>query len=342
LGSGECGEVVAAVVWFEDSLEIRLPYYLRHIIKISRNYWQMFKPVNGEIMLKLTEWQILDLINRPAPLWLPGVDLSGTNLSKINLNGAILEKANLSGAYLSGNIIGANLSNADLSNAKIVCDLSKANLIGANLSGADLQVTNMHETSLIAANLSNANLSMADLFRACLHGANLTETDLKGSHLKEATLTNANLTRANLTDADLTDANLTGANLTGTYLKGANLTGANLTGANLADADMITDMPYAFDVQEEENMDNQIKSATQILGKFDIDFNATIILCPVCGYNFQHTGRPIVRTANTGYKQGVIAIPMKGECGSEWEFCIGEHKGQCFAFINITKPCTKD
>ena len=51
-------------------------------------------------MAELTRWQILDLLNRPGPLWLVGFDLSGLNLARADLSGADLEGANLTGASL--------------------------------------------------------------------------------------------------------------------------------------------------------------------------------------------------------------------------------------------------
>ena len=49
-------------------------------------------------MPDLTLDQIYDLLNRPGPLWLVGVNLSGANLSAANLVGANLSESNLSGA----------------------------------------------------------------------------------------------------------------------------------------------------------------------------------------------------------------------------------------------------
>ena len=84
---------------------------------------------------------LTDLVNRPGPLWLAGMDLTRSNFSYADLSGAILigadlERANLEGAKLSGaNLTGAILRHARLRGA----DLREANLSVADLSNADLE-----------------------------------------------------------------------------------------------------------------------------------------------------------------------------------------------------------
>lgn len=91
-------------------------------------------------MAELTTYQIYDLLNRPGPLWLAGVDLSGVNLWFVDLQGANLRGANLKRAALEGaNLQGAALEYANLQGAELVgVHLQGANLDYANLSGAEL------------------------------------------------------------------------------------------------------------------------------------------------------------------------------------------------------------
>lgn len=44
----------------------------------------------GNTMSELTKYQIYDLLNRPGPLWLVGIDLSATDLHNADLSGAIM------------------------------------------------------------------------------------------------------------------------------------------------------------------------------------------------------------------------------------------------------------
>lgn len=97
---------------------------------------------------------LADLVNRPGPLWLAGLDLTRANLSYADLSGAILsntdlERANLEGTTLRGaNLTGAILRHARLRNA----DLDRANLAGADLNNADLEdVRNLDTASLAGA-----------------------------------------------------------------------------------------------------------------------------------------------------------------------------------------------
>lgn len=84
---------------------------------------------------------LADLINRPGPLWLAGLDLTRANLSYADLSGAMLSSADLERANLEGtNLHGANLTGAILQHARLrSADLSEADLSGADLSGADLE-----------------------------------------------------------------------------------------------------------------------------------------------------------------------------------------------------------
>jgi hypothetical protein len=129
-------------------------------------------------MTKLKRSEIRDLLNRPRPLRLAGIDLSNADLKSADLRGADLK--------------GANLSHASMMRAK----LDKANLTGANLDGAFLR----------GANLSKANLSEASLSEADLYDANLTEAKLRGANLSDADLAFADLTDAKVSSDQLASA----------------------------------------------------------------------------------------------------------------------------------------
>jgi uncharacterized protein YjbI with pentapeptide repeats len=97
---------------------------------------------------------LADLINRPGPLWLAGLDLTRANLSYADLGGAILIRADLERANLEGvNLREANLIGAILRHARLRgADLSAADLSGADLSGADLEgVRNLNKAKLAGA-----------------------------------------------------------------------------------------------------------------------------------------------------------------------------------------------
>ncbi len=69
-----------------------------------------------------------------------------------------------------------------------------------------------------------------------------------------------------------------------------------------------------------------------------------MIVCPFCGFDYNHLQRPArllgwesadngVRAAYhwTGRGDGV-ALPVYGECGHSWVLCLAFHKGQLFMF----------
>ena len=59
-----------------------------------------------------------------------------------------------------------------------------------------------------------------------------------------------------------------------------------------------------------------------------------IIKCPECGFEYNSFGTPVVIKGNDNYESNVdgkrgdvISIPFNGECGHNWELCLGLHKG---------------
>lgn len=121
----------------------------------------------------LGSWLLADLLNRPGPLWLAGLDLARVDLSQMDLKCANLRKTDLEQATLvKADLRGANLAHANLSGA----NLAHANLRDANLEGADLSEANLDEADLSDSNLSGANLDKAKkLEKALLKGATLPD-----------------------------------------------------------------------------------------------------------------------------------------------------------------------
>ena len=74
-----------------------------------------------------------------------------------------------------------------------------------------------------------------------------------------------------------------------------------------------------------------------------------LLVCPVCGFDYQHEGNPRRIKGNDKYEDDwwgrgdLIVIPFYGECGTSWELCLGFHKGQIHCFTRITElNCKKD
>lgn len=71
------------------------------------------------------------------------------------------------------------------------------------------------------------------------------------------------------------------------------------------------------------------------------DEDLSIITCPYCGYDYNHPMEPNIINGEDDYKADwggrgdLIVIPFMGECGHNWELCIGFHKGQAFAFARM-------
>ena len=68
------------------------------------------------------------------------------------------------------------------------------------------------------------------------------------------------------------------------------------------------------------------------------------LACPVClgdSGEFQHAGEPRVIPGNDSYEAGwpgrgdLIVIPFSGECGHDWELCVGFHKGNNSIFARF-------
>jgi very-short-patch-repair endonuclease len=71
--------------------------------------------------------------------------------------------------------------------------------------------------------------------------------------------------------------------------------------------------------------------------------NGPELVCPICGFNYQHFREPRVIPGLDAYKApwdgrgDLIIVPMQGECGHSWELCIGFHKGNSHIFGRAEK-----
>ena len=65
------------------------------------------------------------------------------------------------------------------------------------------------------------------------------------------------------------------------------------------------------------------------------------ILCPICQENFQHAGSTKMISGNDDYdaawggRGDLLVTSFWGECGHEWELCIGFHKGNSYIFARV-------
>lgn len=69
------------------------------------------------------------------------------------------------------------------------------------------------------------------------------------------------------------------------------------------------------------------------------------LVCPVCGYEYQHIGDFHVIHGENAYKAGwggrgsLYVLSVFGECGCQWELCFGEHKGNIECFTRVIELC---
>lgn len=86
-------------------------------------------------------------------------------------------------------------------------------------------------------------------------------------------------------------------------------------------------------------------SCDQELSVFGFPF--TTLICPICGFGYNHPGTPRAISGDDNYdawsgRGDLTAIPFSGECGSQWELCLGFHKGHTACFVRVRKSCTTD
>jgi uncharacterized protein YjbI with pentapeptide repeats len=164
------------------------------------------------IMNRITQAQMIYLLNGSKPLWLVNANLSGLDLSNANLEGADLTNADLSFARL-GN---ANLCNAKLEKANFYggalnfVNFTNANLQSCNLSNVNIRAADFTNADLRFSNLSNSILAMATFHFAKLNGAvfsgsligeELIETPQDTYLLGGADFTNAEVSMSQLLEA---------------------------------------------------------------------------------------------------------------------------------------------
>ena len=74
------------------------------------------------------------------------------------------------------------------------------------------------------------------------------------------------------------------------------------------------------------------------------DGTPTALRCPTCQFEYQRWGQPRVVQGNDHYEAGwggqgdLLVVPIKGECGHNWELCIGFHKGISGIFVRVAAP----
>lgn len=68
-----------------------------------------------------------------------------------------------------------------------------------------------------------------------------------------------------------------------------------------------------------------------------------VIVCPVCGFEYNHFGKPILESGNDSYEASwngrgdLISINFECEQSHKWTMCFGFHKGNTFIFLRNLK-----
>lgn len=78
---------------------------------------------------------------------------------------------------------------------------------------------------------------------------------------------------------------------------------------------------------------------------FNQDGLYSLLVCPICNFQFNHIGNPIRRSGDDDYQAwdgrgDLLVIPIQAECMSEWDICFGFHKGESYAFVRVRRACT--
>jgi hypothetical protein len=65
-----------------------------------------------------------------------------------------------------------------------------------------------------------------------------------------------------------------------------------------------------------------------------------VLLCPNCGAINSHVNPPYMLVNSQWHGDGALCVtPISSECGSEWELCVGEHKGDALIFARVSQAC---
>lgn len=78
-----------------------------------------------------------------------------------------------------------------------------------------------------------------------------------------------------------------------------------------------------------------------------VDSGQRHLCCPVCKSNYNHLKPPYIKDGGDSYEAkwngrgDLVVVPMRGECGSKWEVCIGFHKGNSSIFARLTESCAE-
>lgn len=88
---------------------------------------------------------------------------------------------------------------------------------------------------------------------------------------------------------------------------------------------------------------DQVLHASHFFGAEDL---YSLLVCPVCAGIYNHHEAPVKSESQDDYKAwtgrgDLLVIPLWGECGSQWEICLGFHKGETSAFVRVRRSCTE-
>jgi len=106
-----------------------------------------------------------------------------------------------------------------------------------------------------------------------------------------------------------------------------------------------TRYPELF-VSEEADISKRMRSSEfdiqETISQTDSIRKSRLLVCPVCGGEYNHVmGFEVVSSddykAWSGGRGNCYIIKMSGECGHDWEICIGFHKGYCYIFVDSKK-----
>ncbi len=70
------------------------------------------------------------------------------------------------------------------------------------------------------------------------------------------------------------------------------------------------------------------------------------VKCPTCTFTNNRVVATRTVPGHDGYKASwpgrgdLTVVELAGECGSQWELCLGFHKGQTGVFVRVVRSCS--
>lgn len=62
--------------------------------------------------------------------------------------------------------------------------------------------------------------------------------------------------------------------------------------------------------------------------------NADVLHCPQCRKAYQQADTPfLLEDIQWGGDGNLVAVPIRGKCGHNWQVCFGLHRGNTYAFV---------